>query len=116
MVRVCIESPLQQPSSYFDNSSKKVCFQYGSLRKVGSTGPLFWDIYNRSVPSWDRLKSRFLARFVEIRGSSPHATEAHARAFGRILVLHRLDARAESRGIWRPLGSAACSVRANAAP
>ena len=61
-----------------------VCFQYGSLRKVGSTGPLFCRINRRSVPSWGRLESRFLRRllgFVAPAPMLPRLTCALSAAF-----------------------------------
>ena len=110
------QTPSKQPSEIHGTGSKKVRFQYGSLRKVGSPGPLFCQINKRVASLCWRLESQFFARFLEIRGSSTHGIEARVCAFDRVLVLHRLDSRAESGGIRRPLGSLACSVRCNAAP
>ena len=64
-----------------------VHFQYGSLRKVGSPGPVFCTFYKPASLPWECLERRFLACFSEIRGSNPHTTVARVCAFGRILVL-----------------------------
>ena len=53
-----------------------VHFQYGSLRKVGSPGPVFCTFYKPASLPWECLERRFLACFSEIRGSNPHSTAA----------------------------------------